>query len=64
MDVRLVGRTVTVVLNGEKVIDKQQIEGFTAVVVDPNEAEAGPLILQGDHRPVEFRKIVVIPLVR
>ena len=64
MDVRLVGRTVTVVLNDVKVIDKQQIEGFSAVVVDPNEAQAGPLILQGDHRPVEFRKLVVTPLVR
>jgi len=61
-DVRLVGRTVTVVLNGKKVIDKGHIDGLTAIASDPNEGEPGALILQGDHGPVDFREIVITPL--
>jgi len=63
-DIRLVGRQVTVVLNGIKVIDKGEVEGLTAMGHDPNEAEPGPISLQGDHGPIEFRSIVVTPLVR
>jgi hypothetical protein len=63
-DIRLVGRQVTVVVNGKTVIDKGMIEGLTAMATDPNEAEAGPLSLQGDHGGVEFRRIAVTPLVR
>jgi hypothetical protein len=63
-DIRLVGRQVTVVLNGKTIIDKGEIEGLTAIAVDPNEAEPGPIYLQGDHGPVEFRNIVVTPLIK
>lgn len=63
-DIRLVGRQVTVVLNGKKVIDKAEVEGLTAVAIDPNEAEPGPIYLQGDHGPVDFRNIVVTPLIK
>jgi hypothetical protein len=61
---RLVGRQVTVVLNGLKVIDRQSIDGPTSIALDSNEAEPGPVVLQGDRGPVEFRKIVVYPLVK
>lgn len=63
-DIRLVGRDVTVVLNGKTLIDKREIDGLTAIAGDANEAEPGPIYLQGDHGPVEFRNIVVTPLVR
>lgn len=63
-DIRLVGRQVTVVLNGKKIIDKGEIEGLTAVATDPHEATPGPFILQGDHGPVDFRKVTVTPLVK
>lgn len=63
-DIRLVGREVTVVLNGQKVLDKVEIEGLTAVAVDANEGEPGPLILQGDHGSVEIRKLVLTPLTK
>jgi hypothetical protein len=62
-DIRLVGRTVTVVLNDQKVIDAQEIEGLTAIAGNADEGKPGPFILQGDHGPVEFRKIVLTPLV-
>ncbi|MBI4909002.1 MAG: DUF1080 domain-containing protein [Acidobacteria bacterium] len=63
-DIRLVGRDVTVVLNGQKVLDKVEIEGLTAVAVDANEGQPGPLILQGDHGSVEIRKLTLTPLTR
>jgi hypothetical protein len=64
LSVRLVGRQVTVVLNGVRVIDKQSIDGPTAIAVDANESDPGPILLQGDRGPVEFRKIVVYPLTK
>ena len=60
--VRLVGRQVTLVLNGIRVIDKQVIDGPTAIAMDANESEPGPILLQGDRGQVEFRKLVVYPL--
>ncbi len=61
-DITLIGRDLTVVLNGETIIDKGQVEGFTAMATDWREGEPGPITLQGDHGAVEFRKIVVTPL--
>ena len=63
-EITLIGRDLTVVLNGKKVIDKAVVEGLTAMGHDPNEGEPGPISLQGDHGPVEFRNIVLIPLTR
>ena len=64
MDVTLIGRDVTVVLNGKKIIDKAVIEGLTAMAHDPHEGEPGPISIQGDHRKIEIRKLTVTPLVR
>jgi hypothetical protein len=64
MTIRLVGRQVTVMLNGVRVIDKQTIEGPTAIAMDTSEADPGPILLQGDRGPVAFRKIVVYPLTK
>jgi hypothetical protein len=63
-EITLIGRDLTVVLNGVKIIDKQTVEGLTAMGHDPNEGEPGPISLQGDHGPVEFRTIVLTPLTR
>lgn len=64
MEIRLVGRIVTVKLNGKTIIDKKEIEGLTAMAHDPNEAMPGPLSIQGDHGLVEFRNITLTPLVK
>ena len=59
-DVTLVGRTVTVVRNGDTVIDRQEIEGITGGALDANEAEPGPFYIQGDHTGgLQFRNITV-----
>jgi hypothetical protein len=62
-DIRLVGRTLTVVHNGTKVLDKVEVEGLTAIANNADEAEPGPFIVQGDHSYVELKKFTVTPLV-
>jgi len=64
LEIRLVGRVVTVTLNGQVIIDKGEIEGLTAIAGDADEALPGPIIVQGDHGAVEFRRFTVIPLTR
>jgi hypothetical protein len=56
-DITLVGRMVTVVLNGKTVITHQEIPGITGGALDSNEGEPGPIYLQGDHGPIEYRNI-------
>jgi hypothetical protein len=60
-DITLVGRMVTVFANGRKVICDQEIPGITGGALDSNEGTPGPLFLQGDHGPVEYRNIVITP---
>jgi hypothetical protein len=61
VDVTLVGRVVTVLLNGERVIDRQAIPGITGGALDSDEAAPGPILLQGDHGRIEFRKVTLTP---
>ena len=60
-DITLVGRMVTVFANGQQVISNQEIPGITGGALDSNEGAPGPLFLQGDHGPVEYRNIVIRP---
>jgi hypothetical protein len=61
-DITLIGRRVTIVANGKEIITNQNIPGMTGGALDNNEAEAGPFLIQGDHGPVEFRSIIVTPV--
>ncbi len=58
----LIGRQVTVVLNGKKIIDNQIIEGITGGALSSAESTPGPILIQGDHGKVYFRKIRLTPL--
>ncbi|MEO5685488.1 MAG: DUF1080 domain-containing protein [Chitinophagaceae bacterium] len=60
-DITLVGRMVTVIANGVKVICNQEIPGITGGALDSREGEPGPLYIQGDHGPVEYRNIIITP---
>ena len=62
-DIELVGRMVTVVANGTTVIYKQEIPGVTGGALDSKEGEPGPIMMQGDHGPIEFRNIILTPAV-
>ena len=60
-DITLIGRMVTVAANGKIVICNQEIPGITGGALDSNEGTPGPLYLQGDHGPIEYRNIVITP---
>jgi hypothetical protein len=63
-DITLVGRRVTVVLNGRTVIADQIIPGITGGALDSDEGAPGPILLQGDHLPIEYRNIRLTPAKR
>jgi hypothetical protein len=59
-DVTLVGRTVTVIRDGTKIIDEQEIPGITGGALDSHESEPGPIYLQGDHTGgLRYRNITI-----
>jgi 3-keto-disaccharide hydrolase len=60
-DVTLIGRRVAVVLNGRTIIDNVRIPGITGGALDSDEGAPGPLMLQGDHGKIAFRKVVITP---
>ena len=61
-DLTLVDRHITVVLNGEKVIDNVPLSGPTGGAVFTDPTEPGPIHLQGDHTQVKFRNIYLAPV--
>jgi hypothetical protein len=61
VEVTLLGRWVTVDLNGERIIDDVEIPGCTGGALDCNESEPGPLLIQGDHGAISYRNIVLTP---
>ena len=58
-DITLVGRRVSVVANGKKIITDQIIPGITGGALDSKEGMPGPIMLQGDHGSVEYRNITL-----
>ena len=60
-DITLIGRRVTIVANGKPVIVDQVIPGITGGAIDSNESEPGPILIQGDHGPIDLRNIVLTP---
>jgi len=61
LDITLVGRLVTVVLNGKRIICEAEIPGPTGGALDSKEGTPGPIMLQGDHGPVEYRNLTITP---
>ena len=64
MEAIIVGNRVTVKLNGKLVHNNAIIEGITGGALDAREADPGPIMIQGDHEKVTFRKIVVTPIIK
>jgi len=60
-DITLAGRMVTVVANGKEIICNREIPGITGGALNSNEGEPGPILLQGDHGPVDYRNIIITP---
>jgi hypothetical protein len=61
-DITLVGRWITVVQNGQTIIDNKEIPGITGGALDSHEELAGPIYLQGSEKGhVSYRSIVITP---
>jgi len=60
-DITLIGRRVTIVANGKAIITDQIIPGITGGAIDSKEGEPGPIMLQGDHKPADYRNIIITP---
>jgi hypothetical protein len=63
VDITLIDRHVTVILNGKKIIDNQPVLGVTGGAISNDEAAPGPIYLQGDHTNVSYRNMVLTPIV-
>jgi hypothetical protein len=64
MDITFVDRHVTVILNGQKIIDNQPIPGCTGGALWSDVTRPGPIYFQGDHTSIEYRNIVLKPVVK
>jgi hypothetical protein len=61
-DIMLIGRRITVLQNGMKILDDQEIPGITGGALDSHEALPGPIYLQGSEPGhVSFRNIIITP---
>ncbi len=61
LDITLIGRYVTIALNGVTIVYNAEIPGITGGALDSYEERPGPIMLQGDHSGVQYRNIVVRP---
>jgi hypothetical protein len=64
LDITLVDRHLTVILNGKTIIDNQPVLGCTGGAMTSDEFKPGPLFLQGDHTNVDYRNMVLRPVVK
>jgi hypothetical protein len=63
LEATIIQNRVTVVHNGTTIMENAEIPGITGGALDANEGEPGPIMLQGDHGKVQFRKVRVTPLI-
>ena len=64
LDVTLLDRHVTVVLNGKTIIDNKPLLGCTGGALWSDPLRPGPLYLQGNHGAASFRNIVLTPILK
>jgi hypothetical protein len=64
MDLTLVDRHATVILNGKKIIDNEPLLGCTGGALWSDEFKPGPIYLQGDHTGIKYRNIILAPVVK
>lgn len=62
LDITLVDRHVSVILNGKKIIDNKPVVGPTGGAISSDVFAPGPICLQGDHGNVAYRNIVLTPI--
>ena len=62
LDVTVTGKTVTVILNGKKVIPEIMLPHPTAGALDTNADQPGPIMLKGGSKAVAYRNLHIKPL--
>ncbi len=61
-DITLIGRWITVVQNGQTIIDHKEIPGISGGALDSHEELPGPIYLQGSEKGhVAYRSIIITP---
>ena len=61
--IMLVGRRVSIIANGKAIITDQIIPGITGGAIDSDEGAPGPILIQGDHGPIEFKVVEITPAI-
>jgi hypothetical protein len=61
-DITIVANRLTVEMNGKRILENAEVPGITGGALDAAEGDPGPIMVQGDHGRVQFRKIVLTPL--
>jgi hypothetical protein len=64
MNITLLDRHVTVELNDKVIIDNEPLLGCTGGALWSDEFKPGPIYLQGDHTAINYRNIVLTPIVK
>jgi hypothetical protein len=64
LNITFVDRHATVILNGTRIIDNQPVPGCTGGALWSDVTRPGPIYLQGDHTGIEYRNIVLKPVVK
>jgi hypothetical protein len=60
----VVGNRATVWLNDIRIHSNEELPAFTGGALDNDEQAPGPIMIQGDHSRVSFRKLVVTPIAK
>jgi hypothetical protein len=64
LEIILVDRHISVVLNGTTIIDNKPVYGPTGGAIKSDVFSKGPIYLQGDHGKVLYRNIVLTPILK
>lgn len=64
LDLTLLDRHVTVILNGKTIIDNRPVLGCTGGALWSDPFKPGPIYLQGDHTGIRYRNIVLTPITK
>ncbi len=64
LSITLVDRHVTVILNDKTIIANKPVLGCTGGALTSDESKPGPIMLQGDHTNIDYRNIVLRPVIK
>ena len=64
LDITLVDRHLTVILSGKTIIDNQAAPGCNGGAMTRDEFKPGPIFLQGDNTNVDYRNMVLRPVLK